>query len=67
MEISMKMLVIELKPTSWSGVKLFFEKYSTNADTHTRTSTHPYEHTHARTPYPYEHLQKIEPAWSWDS
>jgi hypothetical protein len=29
---------------------LFFEKYSTNADTHTRISIHPYEHT--RTPYP---------------
>jgi hypothetical protein len=26
---------------------LFFEKHSTNADTHTRMSTHPYEHTHA--------------------
>jgi hypothetical protein len=25
----------------------FFEKYSTNADTHTRMSTHPYEHMHA--------------------
>jgi hypothetical protein len=25
---------------------LFFEKYSTNADTHTRISIHPYEHTH---------------------
>jgi hypothetical protein len=28
--------------------KLFlFWKYSTNADTHTRTITHPYEHTYA--------------------
>jgi hypothetical protein len=25
---------------------IFFEKHSTNADTHTRTSTHSYEHTH---------------------
>jgi hypothetical protein len=25
----------------------FFEKHSTNAYTHTRTITHPYEHTHA--------------------
>jgi hypothetical protein len=25
----------------------FFEKYSTNIDTHTRTSTQPYKHMHA--------------------
>jgi hypothetical protein len=28
-------------------VSLFCVKHSTNADLHTRTSTHPYEHTHA--------------------
>jgi hypothetical protein len=27
---------------------IFFEKYSTNADIHTRTSTHPYKHTYAQ-------------------
>jgi hypothetical protein len=27
--------------------RTFFEKHSTNADTRTRMSTHPYEHTHA--------------------
>jgi hypothetical protein len=23
--------------------------------------------THAHTPYPYDHIQKTEPTWSWDS
>jgi hypothetical protein len=27
-------------------VCIFFEKHSTNSDTHTRRSTHPYKHTH---------------------
>jgi hypothetical protein len=26
--------------------RTFFYKHSTDANTHTRTSTHPYEHTH---------------------
>jgi hypothetical protein len=41
----------------WWIFKFFFEKHNTNTDTHTRMSTHPYEHTH----YLYEHIRKTEP------
>jgi hypothetical protein len=44
------------------GTESFFEKHSTNAHTHTRMSTHPYEHIHAH-PIPistFERLSRLD-------
>jgi hypothetical protein len=40
------------------GDYYFFEKHSTNADTHTRTSTHPYEHMHTH-PTPMSTIKRL--------
>jgi hypothetical protein len=37
---------------------LFFEKHSTNVDTHIRTITHPYKHTHAH-PTPMSTTERL--------
>jgi hypothetical protein len=55
---SVTILTLENLCTSYS----FFKKYNTNTYTHTRTSNHPYEHTHV---YPtrmntYKRLNRID-------
>ena len=43
-------------------ILIFLRNTVQHRRSHTRAHTHPYERTHARTPYPYEHLRNTESA-----